>query len=145
MVSMGRHVRETGPASQTRASVGAMSWFRALLAAALVLAGAAGGAHAGGDPIVLRIATLAPPGTGWAKILDAGAAEVTRRTEGRVVIRIYGWGLQGDDQTVVRKMRIGQIDGGTLSTIGLRSIAAPLLVLQLPLLFRSYDELERVR
>lgn len=93
----------------------------------------------------VKIATLVPRGTAWAKALERGAREIERRTEGRVQTKYYFGGVQGDERDTVRKMRIGQIDGAVLSSLGLSLIDDDIQVLQLPLLFASEAEVDHVR
>ncbi len=95
--------------------------------------------------LTLKIATLAPDGTSWMQAMREGANEVAERTEGRVKIRFYPGGVMGNDRTVLRKIRIGQLHGGAVSANGLASIAPDSQVYALPFLFRSYAEVDYVR
>jgi TRAP-type C4-dicarboxylate transport system substrate-binding protein len=97
------------------------------------------------EPVELRIATLAPSGSAWAKIMEEGNSRLSTETEGRARFRIYFNGAQGDERDVVRKMKLGQIDGAALTTVGLGMISPDLLVLQLPYLFQSEKQLDHVR
>ena len=63
-----------------------------------------------------KIATISPDGLSWMKKLRAGVKEIESATDGRVKFKIYPGGVQGDDQTVLRKMRIGQLHGGALAS-----------------------------
>ncbi len=58
----------------------------------------------------LKFATVAPAGTTWMKEMKAGAKNVKERTEGRVKIKFYPGGVMGNDQSVHRKIKIGQLD-----------------------------------
>ena len=62
-----------------------------------------------------KIATLAPEGSSWLREMRAAADEVKQRTEGRVEFRYYPGGVMGDDATVMRKIRLGQLQGGALT------------------------------
>ena len=55
----------------------------------------------------IKLATIAPEGSYWMNSMRQGAAEIGERTEGRVKFKFYGGGVQGNDKTVLRKMRIG--------------------------------------
>lgn len=114
---------------------------------------AATAAVAGGFPLIakgepehkLRIATLAPDGSTWHAAFKQVAREVKKRTDGAVAIKIYAGGTMGDEPAMVRKMRTGQLDGAAVTNVGLGEINQQVLMLQLPLLFRNYKELDRVR
>ncbi|MCA9652195.1 MAG: TRAP transporter substrate-binding protein DctP [Myxococcales bacterium] len=93
----------------------------------------------------LRIATLAPDGSTWHKAFKQVAREVKEKTDGAIEIKIYPGGTMGDEPAMIRKMRTGQLDGAAVTNVGLGEINQQVLMLQLPLLFRNYDELDRVR
>lgn len=93
----------------------------------------------------LRIATLAPDGSSWHKAFKKVAREVKEKSDGAIAIKIYAGGTMGDEPAMVRKMRTGQLDGAAVTNVGLGEINKQLLMLQLPLLFRNYSELDRVR
>ncbi|MEP6939242.1 MAG: TRAP transporter substrate-binding protein DctP, partial [Rudaea sp.] len=60
---------------------------------------------------VIKIATVAPDGTAWMKEMRAAAEAVKTRTGDRVEIKYYPGGVMGDDATVLRKIKIGQLQG----------------------------------
>jgi TRAP-type C4-dicarboxylate transport system substrate-binding protein len=91
-----------------------------------------------------RIATLAPEGSTWMKILTKGAKEIDEATDGRVTTTSYPNGVQGDERYVVRKIRLKQLDGAAVTSIGLGMIDESIRVLELPMLFRDEGEMEYV-
>lgn len=93
----------------------------------------------------LKIATMAPDGTLWMKELAAAAEEVNERTAGRVSFRFYPGGTMGADSAVLRKIRIGQLHGGVVLAGSLAVIDPDIEIYNLPLLFRSYGEVDYVR
>jgi len=92
-----------------------------------------------------KIATLAPDGTSWMNEMRAGAKEIQKRTEGRVVFRFYPGGIMGNDKSVLRKIRINQLQGGAITGGGLAEILPEAQVYSLPFLFRNFDEVDYVR
>jgi len=92
-----------------------------------------------------RIATLAPTGSTWMKLLDKAAQITEKATDGRVKYKYFAGGLQGNDRDVVRKMKLGGLDGAVLTSSGLTMIDKSIHVLQLPRMFRNTDELDYVR
>ena len=109
--------------------------------ASLVLAGSRP-AHA--EPQELRIATLAPVGTPWMELLERGAKEIEDKTEKRITFKYYGGGQQGDERDYISKIKLGQLDGAALTALGLSQIEPSILVLQLPLLFETQEEVDYV-
>ncbi|MGM0564246.1 MAG: TRAP transporter substrate-binding protein DctP [Pseudomonadota bacterium] len=93
----------------------------------------------------LKMATLVPAGTHWMKEFRAAAKAVEDQTEGRVSFKFYPGGVMGSDQSVLRKMRIGQLDGGALSAGSLAERYSGVNLYSLPFLFRDYSEVRAVR
>lgn len=93
----------------------------------------------------LKIATLAPAGTTWMNEMQAGADAVEQRSNGRVKLKFYPGGVMGNDQSVHRKIRIGQLHGGAFTPGGLAQADSSIQLLSLPMLFRSLDEVDYVR
>jgi TRAP-type C4-dicarboxylate transport system substrate-binding protein len=93
----------------------------------------------------LKFATLAPAGTTWMKEMKAGADRVKQRTEGRVKLKFYPGGVMGNDQSVHRKIKIGQLHGGAFTQAGLGQANSSIQAMGLPMLFRSLDEVDYVR
>ena len=95
--------------------------------------------------VTLKIATIAPDGSSWMQAMREGAQEVERLTEGRVKLRYYPGGVMGNDKSVLRKIRIGQLQGGALTGGGLATIYPDSQIYSLPLLYRSYAEVAYIR
>ena len=93
----------------------------------------------------LKIATLLPDGTIWMKAMRASAKEIEERTEGRLKLRFYPGGVMGNDKSVLRKIRVGQLHGGVLTTGSLAGIYKDIEIYSLPFLFRSFEEVDYVR
>jgi TRAP-type C4-dicarboxylate transport system substrate-binding protein len=111
------------------------------LALAAVAAFAAGAASA----VDIKIATVAPDGSRWMQQMRAGAEEVSTRTGGRVAFKFYPGGVMGNDAQVLRKIRIGQLQGGAFTAGGLGERYGALNLYGIPLLFRSLGEIDAVR
>lgn len=92
-----------------------------------------------------RIATLAPDGSSWMKILSKGAADIATKTSNRVKLKYYTGGVQGGEKAVIRKMKMGGLDGGAFTSVGLGQIVPSVRVLELPRLFASIEEMDYVR
>ena len=108
-------------------------------AALALLAGAAEAAT------TIKIATVAPDGTAWMRELRAGADAVKTRTADRVEIKFYPGGVMGDEPSVMRKIKIGQLQGGAFTGGELTQIDKDAQVYSQPFLFKSQDEVDKVR
>ncbi len=93
----------------------------------------------------IKIATMAPDGSFWMNELQKSADLIRQRTEGRVELRFYPGGTMGSDGAVLRKIRIGQLQGGVMLGGGLAGVDQNFDIYSLPLLFRSFDEVDFVR
>lgn len=94
----------------------------------------------------LRVGTLAPKNSLYHRqLLEVG--EAWRAAQGGAAkYMVYPDGSQGGEAEMARRMRIGQLQGALLSVVGLREIEPSITALQnLPLLFRSWEELDYVR
>ena len=84
------------------------------------------------EPVVLRMATVAPDGTAWARELRAAAREVEEQTRGRLKLKWYMGAIAGDEEAVADRIKRGQLDG-TASGGMLCTRAAPALrILRIP-------------
>jgi len=93
----------------------------------------------------IKIATLSPEGTFWMKNMRAGAKEIKEKTQGRVKFKFYPGGVMGNDENVLRKIRIGQLQGGAI-TVGSLSHSTPdTTIYGLPYLFSSLDDAAEIR
>jgi TRAP-type C4-dicarboxylate transport system substrate-binding protein len=92
-----------------------------------------------------KIATLSPEGSVWMQKMRQGADELARKTNNRVTIKYYPGGVMGDDQAVLRKIRIGQLHGGAVVGGSLSQFYPDDQIYSLPLKFRSFEEVDYVR
>ena len=93
----------------------------------------------------LKIATVSPEFLDWMQHFKSAARQIEKASERRVKVRIYPGGVMGDDETVLRKMRIGQLQGGVIAAGSLTRFFPDLQVYNLPLTFKSYDEIDYIR
>jgi TRAP-type C4-dicarboxylate transport system substrate-binding protein len=112
--------------------------------AALAFVASAASRPARADNVELRIATLAPSGSPWMEVLDKAAAETKDKTSGRVTLKYFEGGQQGDERDFVRKIKLGQLDGAAVTSIGLAMIDESIRVLELPMMFNSPEEVDYV-
>jgi TRAP-type C4-dicarboxylate transport system substrate-binding protein len=118
-----------------------MNRFQGVVFLLLLNLGFAGIVSAG----VLKIATLAPEGSEWMLEHRAAATKVKELTEGRVTLKFYGGGVMGNDKKVLRKMRIGQLQGAAFSTSGLMERYPDIILYGLPFVYRSQAEVDYTR
>jgi TRAP-type C4-dicarboxylate transport system substrate-binding protein len=78
------------------------------------------------------------------EILERAGAEIAKQTDQRVTIKYYAGGQQGDEHDFIRKIGLGQLDGAAITAAGLAMIEPSILVLELPMLFETQEEVDYV-
>ena len=114
----------------------------AVIAVLLAVCGLTNGVHAAAE---IKVALVTPEGSAWTNALHNLAKEVEKRTGADVVFRVYAGGVSGDELDVLRKMQVNRIQAAGFSGVGLGVILPQIRVLEAPLLFHSYAEVDRVK
>ena len=94
--------------------------------------------------LLIKMGTLAPEGSSWMKTFNTLNTEVMKKTESKVQFRIYPGGVLGDEMDMLRKLKIGQIQGVALTSAGLSTLFKEMDVLQIPFLFQTHEEVDSV-
>ena len=96
-------------------------------------------------PVTLTLGTLAPEGTSYHKALLEMREKWRAASGNQVQLRIYAGGKIGGEAKMVGQMRMGALDAALLTSVGLTDIERAVTGLQImPMVFRSYDELDYV-
>jgi TRAP-type transport system periplasmic protein len=94
----------------------------------------------------VKIATIAPQGSIYHRVLQEMGEAYARASGGGARFIIYPNSIQGTEADTVRRMRVGQLDGSMLTVVGLTEIDRSVTALQyMPMMFRSWEELDHVR
>ncbi|MFZ5724103.1 MAG: TRAP transporter substrate-binding protein DctP [Pseudomonadota bacterium] len=115
-----------------------------LAARTLLLAGLSLATAAGAGEFTFKISTLYPDGVVVSRLKQAGA-EIEKRTAGSVKLKIYPGGVQGDDATVLRKIRTGQLHGALTQGGAMAPFYKDIQIYNVPLAFHSFEEVDYVR
>ncbi|MGC9364821.1 MAG: TRAP transporter substrate-binding protein DctP [Fidelibacterota bacterium] len=92
----------------------------------------------------IKMATVAPEGSVWMEEMHAFEKEIARLTDKRIMFKAYANAVQGSEKDVLRKMKLGQLDAGTFTGVGLGDIVPEVRILDLPFLFKNSDEVDYV-
>ncbi len=96
-------------------------------------------------PVRIRLGTLAPKGSSSYKHLQAMGEKWRQASGGKVSLTIYPDGTMGGEADMVRRMRVGQLQAGTITTVGLSEIEPAVNGLQnMPMMFRSLEEVDYI-
>jgi TRAP-type C4-dicarboxylate transport system substrate-binding protein len=100
----------------------------------------------GAEPVTIRIGTILPTGTPQHQLLMALFEQWRKDSDGTVKVILYPDGRLGGESEMVKKMRIKQLGGGVLTTVGLAEVDRGVAGLQLmPMGFHSWAEVDYVR
>ena len=102
------------------------------------------GSHSA-SAVTLKIATLSPDGSYWMQKMRAGAEEIEKQTAGRVNLKFYPGGVMGDDATVLRKIRLHQLQGAAVTSGVLNGVYPDIQLYNQVLLFQNEQEVDYVR
>jgi TRAP-type C4-dicarboxylate transport system substrate-binding protein len=90
----------------------------------------------------IKFATIAPEGSTWMNVMKEYDAAIRKESGGRIGFRIYSAGVQGDEKSVLRKIRAGQLHSGGFTGVGMGEIAPKVRILDSPFLVRNIDEVD---
>jgi TRAP-type C4-dicarboxylate transport system substrate-binding protein len=94
-------------------------------------------------PCVLRIATIAPDNTPWASQLQAIERRIEADSGGRINVRVFLRQRDGE-VSLARQCKDGNLEAVGVSTGALSTVVAELGVFELPYLFNSAEDADRV-
>jgi TRAP-type C4-dicarboxylate transport system substrate-binding protein len=115
------------------------SWRLLIIAVAVVARPPARAVAAPAEPNTLRIATVAPEGTSWAREINAFTRDAEAVTHGLVHIKVYFGGIAGTEEQVLERIRREQLDG-VLGTQVCSRLSPSLRVGRIVGVFRSRQE-----
>lgn len=112
----------------------------ALVAAATIAAAAILDGAAAADPVLVRMASVAPEGSAWAHLLHDWALEVEALSAGAVRIKWYFSGIAGDELETLAGIEKGHLDGIASGGMICERLAPSMKIQGLPGVFQSRQE-----
>jgi TRAP-type C4-dicarboxylate transport system substrate-binding protein len=94
---------------------------------------------------VIRIATFTPRGSSGERVFRAWGNSLSEKTGGSVKLHFVTGAAAGDEREVIRKLKAGELDAASLTSMGVGQVARPVTILQIPGLVTGYDQLTSVR
>jgi TRAP-type C4-dicarboxylate transport system substrate-binding protein len=91
---------------------------------------------------VIKIGSIAPSRSPWDKALNEVAADWEKLSNGAIQVKIYAGGITGTELDMIRKMRLGTLNGAVLTNMGMTKINRDLFVLSAPFLTDSEQEFQ---
>jgi len=93
----------------------------------------------------IKVALITPDGSPWTNTLREMTSEVEKKTDGEIDFKIYAGGISGDETDVLRKMRVNRIHATGLSGVGLGILLPKIRILEAPLLYNNFKEIDLVK
>jgi TRAP-type transport system periplasmic protein len=93
---------------------------------------------------LIRVATLAPKDSPFLRSFEELDQSIRQLTGGTVGFQMFSSGVAGDEINVVRKMKVGQLDSGMVTSDGLGLMVPEVNVLRAPGVITTYPQLEAV-
>ena len=90
--------------------------------------------------VTIKLGTLAPEGSTWHTLLKEMGQRWSEASGGKVKLKIYPGGVAGSEGDMVRKMRVGQLNAGALTVVGLSDIEPAPQAIASPGLISSQEE-----
>ena len=115
-----------------------MRWIAATVLGALLCVSAS--AEPNAQTYVIRVATVAPDGSEWAKSFKGMQKELEAATSGRLRMKIYYGGSAGSELESRDRVLRGQLDGVVSGGMLCERLMPSMKVLRIPGLFQSRDE-----
>jgi TRAP-type C4-dicarboxylate transport system substrate-binding protein len=94
--------------------------------------------------VVLRLSTVAPDGTSWARELRAFGRELSDATNGEVTTKWFFGGIAGSDTESLERVKRDQLDGIGSGGVGCSKLSPSFAALHLPGLYRGREEVRYV-
>lgn len=123
-----------------KADIRRSRWIAFVAALAVVAAVCVFPAPAAAQTVTIKMATLVPTNSSWFLVLKEVADKWNKLSNGRVRVILYGGGTKGDDPEVVQAMRLGELQGAVLTSVGIAQIDPSVYALSIPMAYDSYDE-----
>jgi TRAP-type C4-dicarboxylate transport system substrate-binding protein len=72
--------------------------------------------------VTIKLGTMAPSGSSWHRLLKEMGNRWAEVSNGQVRLKVYAGGVVGNEEDMMRKMRIGQLHAVAVTSVGLKEI-----------------------
>jgi TRAP-type C4-dicarboxylate transport system substrate-binding protein len=99
---------------------------------------------ASAQTVRIKLGTLAPQGSTWHLFMQQMAADFSKASAGKVELKIYAGGTQGNEGEMIRKISIGQLQAASMTAVGLHEVTPEPQAEDVPFLIDSYEEYDYI-
>lgn len=111
----------------------------------VIILTAVGSSTALAKATTIKVALVTPDGSTWTNTIRDMATELKKKSNGTVKLKIYPGGIKGDEMDVLRQMRANRLHASGFSGVGMGIILPQIRILEAPLLFNNYAEIDHVK
>jgi len=97
------------------------------------------------QPIIIKLATLAPVGSPWYDVLQEMTREWEQISDGRIKVKMYPGGVAGDERDLITKMRLNHLNAAAMTATGISEIDKGIWGLSMPMVVQEYNQLDWLR
>jgi TRAP-type C4-dicarboxylate transport system substrate-binding protein len=94
--------------------------------------------------LTIKLASLAPENTDWGAALNRMATDWARISNNEVELVVYHNGIQGNEDTILQKLKGNAIQAGVFTSIGMSLICPEVITMSAPFFIRNDAELDLV-
>ncbi len=99
---------------------------------------------ASAQTVRIKLGTLAPQGSTWHQFMQQMAADFSKASAGKVELKIYAGGTQGNEGEMIREMSFGKLQAASITAIGMHEITPEPQAEDVPFMIDSYEEYDYV-
>lgn len=92
----------------------------------------------------IKLATMAPENSSMMQIFNEMNAELMKETGGKVGFKMFAGFVLGDEEDVLRKLRIGLVHAAAFTSTALTDVNPDLRAFLVPFLFGNYEEVDYI-
>ncbi|HXU74276.1 MAG TPA: TRAP transporter substrate-binding protein DctP [Polyangia bacterium] len=92
------------------------------------------------ETTTLRIGTIVPEGTGWARGLHEMERDLDAETHGALKLKFYMGGIAGDEVEMLQRVHRGQLDAIMSGSVACETTAPSMRVVRIPGVFQTWPE-----
>jgi TRAP-type transport system periplasmic protein len=96
------------------------------------------------DKLVVKMGTVAPEGTPWAKQVKKVRKYIKKKSGGSIKVKVYTGFAKGGEKSIVRRCVQGSLHMCGVTVGALATVVNDLALLELPYLFKDSDQADRI-
>ncbi|MCX6129371.1 MAG: TRAP transporter substrate-binding protein DctP, partial [Proteobacteria bacterium] len=93
----------------------------------------------------IKFGIVTPKGSTWTNIVEEMKADLDKQSAGKIDLKIMEGGKKGDEIDMLRAMERNTLQAAAFSGVGLENLVKSIRILEAPLLFKTNQEVDKVK